>query len=142
MNVNLKTEKSIEINASASSVWDTLTNPEKIKVYLYGTETITDWKVGSSIIFQGNYEGHVYKDKGNVLEVKENEFLKYNYWSSMSGMEDNIDNYFTVTYLIESITEGKVKFTWHQEGFPTEEKRKHTENGLTAMLGQIKKVAE
>ncbi len=28
-----------------------LTNPEKIKVYLFGTETITDWKIGSTIIY-------------------------------------------------------------------------------------------
>jgi uncharacterized protein YndB with AHSA1/START domain len=100
MNTALKASQSIEINATCESVWDTMTNPEKIKVYLYGTETNTDWKVGSPIVFQGNYEGHVYNDKGNVLEVKENELLKYNYWSSMSGTEGKIENYFIFTYRI------------------------------------------
>jgi len=142
MNTALKASQSIEINATCESVWDTMTNPEKIKVYLYGTETNTDWKVGSPIVFQGNYEGHVYNDKGNVLEVKENELLKYNYWSSMSGTEGKIENYFIVTYRIEQLSEGKVKFTWHQEGFPTEEKRKHTESGLCTMIVQIKEIAE
>ncbi|MAZ37074.1 SRPBCC domain-containing protein [Salibacteraceae bacterium] len=142
MNTALKASQSIEINATCESVWDTMTNPEKIKVYLYGTETNTDWKVGSPIVFQGNYEGHVYNDKGNVLEVKENELLKYNYWSSMSGTEGKIENYFIVTYRIEQLSEGKVKFTWHQEGFPTEEKRKHTESGLCTMIEQIKEIAE
>ncbi len=34
MNKNLKVSKSIEINSSADKIWDTLTNPEKIKIYL------------------------------------------------------------------------------------------------------------
>lgn len=142
MDSTLTVSKTITINATALAVWDALTNPEKIKIYLFGTETITNWKVGSQIVFQGNYDGHVYKDKGNVLEIKENELLKYNYWSSMSGTEDKIENYFIVTYTIEKLGEGNVKFTWHQAGFPTEERRKHTENGLTAMLEGIKKIAE
>ena len=47
--------ESIEIHEAPSKVWDALTNPEIIKKYLFGTETITDWKVGSEIIFQGEY---------------------------------------------------------------------------------------
>jgi len=81
MNKALRVSKSIEINSNAEAVWDVLTNPEKIRVYLFGTETITDWKVGSPIIFQGEYEGHKYKDKGNVLENKPNKLLRYNYCS-------------------------------------------------------------
>jgi len=60
----------------------------------------------------------------------------------MSGTEGKIENYFIVTYRIEQLSEGKVKFTWHQEGFPTEEKRKHTESGLCTMIEQIKEIAE
>jgi len=51
MNKNLRVSKSIAINSTAGEVWDALTKPEKIKVYLFGTETITDWKVGSPIVF-------------------------------------------------------------------------------------------
>jgi uncharacterized protein YndB with AHSA1/START domain len=142
MNNKLRASASIEINTSSESVWDALTNPEKIKAYLFGTETITDWKVGSPIVFQGEYESHIYQDKGNVLEVVPNQLLRYNYWSSMSGLEDKIENYFIVTYLIEEVQEGKVKFTWNQEGFPTEERRAHTEKGLPGMLNQIKRISE
>lgn len=85
--------------------------PEKIKVYLFGTETITDWKIGSPIIFQGEYDGHKYKDKGNVLENVKNETLKYDYWSKFSGLEDKPDNYSIVTYHIENISDNKVGFT-------------------------------
>lgn len=142
MNNALKASCSIEIKSTPERVWDVLTNPEKIKVYLFGTETHTDWEVGSPIRFEGNYNGHTYQDKGNVLEVGENELLRYNYWSSMSGLEDQIENYFIVTYLIEDVGNGMLRFTWDQEGFPTEERRQHTENALPMMLEQIKELAE
>lgn len=47
-------------------------DPEKIKEYLFGTEVLTDWEMGSQIIFKGEYEGQQYEDKGNVIEKKEN----------------------------------------------------------------------
>ncbi len=65
MNRNLKVSKSIEVNSNVKKVWDALTNPGKIKVYLFGTETITDWQIGSPIIFQGEYEG--YKSRREAL---------------------------------------------------------------------------
>jgi hypothetical protein len=119
-----------------------LTNPEKIKLFLFGTETVTDWKVGSPILFQGEYNGHTYKDKGNVLEYKENELLKYNYWSSFSGLEDNPTNYSIVIYTVVEIDKNSVEFTWTQIGFSNEEGKCHTEQGLDNMLQQIKNLAE
>ena len=142
MNRNLKVSKSIEINSTAEKVWDTLVNPDKIKVYLFGTETITDWEIGSPIIFQGEYNGQQYKDKGNVLENVKNEILKYNYWSGFSGLDDKPENYFLVTYIIVKLNKNKMKFTWTQEGFSSKEGQQHTENSLYGMLEQIKKIAE
>lgn len=142
MNTKLSLSKSIEISAEPAAVWDVLTNPEKIKIFLFGTETITDWKVGSPIIFQGEYQGMQYKDKGNVLENKPNELLKYNYWSGFSGTEDTLENYAIVCYEIEALATGKVKFTWSQTGFSSEDGMKHTEQGMTSMLEQIRDLSE
>ena len=142
MDKNLIASQSIEIKAKAENVWETLTNPEKIKIYLFGTETITDWKVGSTIIFQGNYNGQQYKDKGNVIESLENKVLSYNYWSGFSGLEDKLENYSLVTYKIETISINKVNFTWTQKGFANKDGQCHTEQGLKTMLEQIKKLAE
>ena len=44
MRHDLKSSSSVEINASPEKVWKVLTQPEFIKEYLFGTETITDWK--------------------------------------------------------------------------------------------------
>jgi hypothetical protein len=78
-------------------------------VYLFGTETRTDWKVGSDIPFQGAYNGQQYKDKGRVIE---NEILKYNYWSGFSGLADMPENYALVNYFIEDIGSNQVQFKW------------------------------
>ena len=142
MNRELRVSKSIEINTSPERVWNVITDPENIKVYLFGTETITDWNEGSPIIFQGEIEGHKYKDKGNVLESKENQILKYNYWSGFSGLEDKLENYSIVTYKIDSNSDDSVTFSWTQEGFATEKGHQHMESGLLAMLEQIKVLAE
>ena len=141
MNHDLIVSKSVDINAKPSKVWNALTNPEIIKEYLVGTETITDWKVGSEIIFQGEYDGHKYKDKGVVRENISNELLSYSYWSGFSGLEDKPENYSLVTYgLIYS--NNTTKLTWTQKGFANKEGHKHSESGMDEFLGNIKKIIE
>jgi uncharacterized protein YndB with AHSA1/START domain len=142
MDKNLTASQSIQINSTTKKLWDVLTNPETIKFFLYGTETLSDWKVGSPIIFQGEYNGTTYKDRGNVLENRQNELLSYNYWSGFSGLEDKPENYSLVSYKIERIADRQVIFTWTQNGFASKEGQCHTEQGLIAMLEQIKKLAE
>ena len=59
---------SIIINASPEKIWEALTVPEKVKEYFFGTNLVTDWKVGSPILFRGEWEGKAYEDKSTVLE--------------------------------------------------------------------------
>lgn len=142
MDKNLIASHSVEINTNPEKLWDVLTNPHKIKIYLFGTETITDWKIGSPILFQGEYNGQAYKDKGNILENIENKILTYSYWSNFSGSEDIPENYSLVTYKIESLGKNKTKFKWIQKGFASKDGQCHTEEGLKPMLDTIKKLAE
>lgn len=142
MNKALSVSESIEIQASKEQVWDALINPEKIKQYLYGTEAISNWRVGDPILFQGSYEGTSYQDKGNILQVKPGELFQYNYWSSFSPIEDRIENYSIVTYTITPISEDQVVFQWTQEGFADEASQGHSAAGLAALLANIKQVAE
>ena len=141
MNKELTVTDSVEINADKSTVWDALTNPEKIKVYLFGTETITNWEIGSDIIFQGAYNGHKYKDKGIILNIKAEELLQYSYWSGFSGLEDKSENYALVTYNLEDAN-GKTLLTITQTGFANEEAQHHSQTAWANVLGQIKLLTE
>jgi uncharacterized protein YndB with AHSA1/START domain len=141
MNRSLIASSNILINASPEKIWDVLTDPEKIKIYLYDTNVQTDWKKGSPINFEGKYEGKQYNDKGKVIENIPFKLLKYNYWSSLSGLEDKEENHSIVTYTIEPVNENVCQFTWHQQGFSNEEGKCHTEEGLKTMLNQVKEFA-
>lgn len=142
MNHDLIVSETIQINTSKERMWDVLTNPEIIKEYLYGTETITDWKVGSEIIFQGEYEGHQYKDKGIVESINFYQSLSYWYWSGFSGAEDLKENYSLVSYTIDEVSDSEVKFTWTQKGFSSSEGLVHSQKGMGTLLNSIKLIAE
>lgn len=142
MNYDLTAAETIEVNAPAEKVWQVLTTPELIKEYLFGTNTITDWKPGSEIIFQGEYEGKQYRDKGIILENELNRKISYSYWSGFSGLEDKPENYSTVTYTLEPVENGKTKFTWTQKGFSNEKGQQHSQSGMKAFLEQIKGITE
>ncbi len=142
MNHDLAVSKSIDINASPAKVWEALTTPAIIKEYLFGTETITDWKVGSEIIFQGEYQGTKYRDKGVILENVPNQILSYSYWSGFSGLGDKPENYSRVTYGLKKKDNNQTELTWTQKGFANEEGQQHSESGMQAFLEQIKGIVE
>lgn len=142
MNQDLVVSQSIKINAPASKVWDALTNPDIIKEYLFGTETVTDWEPDSTVFFQGEYGEIKYKDGGVVIENILHQKLSYTYWSGFTGLEDKPENYSLVTYTLKNDTDDITNFTWTQKGFATEEGYQHSLGGMTAFLEQIKAIVE
>ena len=131
----------MHIKASSEAVWKALTDKETIKKYFFGTEAISDWKVGSSLIFRGNWEGKTYQDKGTILVADAGELLQYNYWSGFTGLEDMPENYSLVTYRISSKGD-QTTLTLTQEGFAGEEAKAHAEGGWTMVLDDLKKLLE
>src|ERR1700754_1099209 len=115
---NLST--SITINAPANKVWEALTNPAIVKQYFFGTNVKTDWKKGSPIIWEGEWEGKTYQDKGEIKEIDPGKYVKYSYWSSMSGTEDKPENYANVGYTL-SEKEGTTVLTVTQDNVKNKE---------------------
>ncbi|MEO8414560.1 MAG: SRPBCC domain-containing protein [Ginsengibacter sp.] len=145
MRQDLVVAESVDIYKSAENVWNALTDPEIIKKYLFGTETTTDWQVGSEIIFQGFYgqnNEHSYRDKGVILENIPNKKLSYSYWSGFSGLEDKPENYSIVSYGLDSIENEKTTFTWKQQGYATEENYLDSQTGMQKFLEQLKEIIE
>jgi len=142
MRNDLIVSKSIIVNANNDKVWKALTNPEIIKEYLYGTETLTDWKVGSEIIFQGEYNGQKYRDRGVILENILNTKISYSYWSIFYGLEDKPENYSSVSYTLADKGNNQTELIWTQKGFANEEGYKHSESGMDKFLKRIKNIIE
>ena len=142
MRHDLEVTGSILVNVSASKVWEGLTNPDIIKEYLFGTETVTDWKVGSEIAFQGEYGGHKYRDHGVILENVFHERISYSYWSGFTGLADKPENYSIVTYTLKAVSNTVTELSWTMKGYANEEGYNHSKEGMQAFLEQIKGIME
>jgi uncharacterized protein YndB with AHSA1/START domain len=139
---NLTGSASVNIKAPISKVWEAITKPEIIKQYLFGTNTITDWKVGSPVQFQGNYEGKDYVDRGTVLAFQTEELLKFSYFSSMSGKEDKPENYVTVSYKLQRLGDNETSLQILQENIADEKTKEHSENNWKKVLATLKNLLE
>ncbi len=140
---------SIEINASSESVWDALINPEKTKVYMFGCETVSDWKVGSPLLWRGSYEGNeMVFVRGFIVEFEKNHHLKYTVIDPNAAMDDIPDNYLNVLYELSG-TGKQTCLTVTQDGFEKAadgEKRYqdvyNKGDGWNPVLVQIKSLVE
>jgi uncharacterized protein YndB with AHSA1/START domain len=141
MNKTLELDHQIKIDASPEQIWDALINPEKIKQYLYGTEAISDWKSGSQIIFQGKWEGKKYRDKGIIIDIIPNKLLRYDYWSGLSGLEDNRENYSELTFEISPVNNSSV-LKLKQKGFANEKAKSHSLESWKTVMEKIKEIVE
>ena len=141
MNKELIAKSSIRIKAPIAKVWDALTNPEMIKQYMFGTNVVSDWKVGSSIVWKGEWQGKSYEDKGKILKIEQERTLQYSHFSPLMGKQDVPENYHTVT--IELSNDGeKTVVSLSQDGNATEEAREHSEKNWMMMLNGLKKLLE
>ena len=90
--------KTVAISAPRAKVWDALIDPAKVALYLHGTTMATDWRVGGTITWTGEWKGQAYQDKGTVLAFEPQRRLQTTHWSPLGGSEDVPENYHTVTY--------------------------------------------
>ncbi|HYN44909.1 MAG TPA: SRPBCC domain-containing protein [Candidatus Limnocylindrales bacterium] len=132
---------SITVNSPIDNVWDALINPDKIKQYMFGTNAVSDWKEGSSIVWKGEWEGKKYEDRGGILKLEPGHKIQYSHFSPLSGLQDLPENYHIVT--IELSGKGKQTLvSLLQDNNETEEAREHSEKNWNMMLGGLKMFLE
>ncbi|MEP7279351.1 MAG: SRPBCC domain-containing protein [Bacteroidota bacterium] len=145
----LVVENSIRINTPARKVWDTLTNPEQTKKYMFGCETVSDWKPGSPLLWRANYQGaDTVFVKGTVIAIEPPALLTYTVIDPNANMADIPDNYLQVSYRLTE-QNGITTLTVSQEGFEkaTDGEKRYQDvynngEGWNPILVQIKKYAE
>ncbi len=132
---------SITIKAPIDKVWDALINPDKIKQYMFGTNAVSDWKEGSSIIWKGEWQGKKYEDRGVILKLEPGHRIQYSHFSPLTGQPDLPENYHIVT--IELSGNGRQTLvSLLQDNNATEEAREHSEKNWNMMLGGLMKFLE
>jgi uncharacterized protein YndB with AHSA1/START domain len=130
----------VEISASPGQVWAALTDPDLIRQYFFGTTVATTWEPGSPITWSGEYDGHSYEDKGEVLEVEPERRLVVTHFSPMTGEDDVPENYHRITYQLEH--EGAAtRVRLEQDNTPDASVDDFRTNWET-MLGNLKELVE
>lgn len=103
MSTPLFVKNSITIQAPPTRVWDALVNPAKTKQYMFGCETVSDWKVGSPLLWKGEYEGkEMVFVKGDIVELQPEKRLVYTTIDPNSNIDDTSENYLEVTYELQA----------------------------------------
>jgi uncharacterized protein YndB with AHSA1/START domain len=149
MKNELLVKNTITINATPAKVWDALTNPEKTKKYMFGCETVSDWKKGSALLWKGSYEGkEMIFVKGEILEIEPEKKLVYTTIDPNSNIDDVSENYLTVTYTLTEES-GKTVLTVTQGDYSkvAEGEKRYAEaynggEGWNPILVEIKKLVE
>jgi uncharacterized protein YndB with AHSA1/START domain len=137
----LTAKASININVPVSKVWKALTDPAMIKEYLFGTNTVSDWQMGSSITYSGEWEGKSYEDIGVIIDIVPEKLLHTTYYSAMSGKEDKPENYANVIYKV-SPDDGHSLITITQDNIDDEKQQQHTVENWGKVLESMKKLLE
>jgi len=109
-----KNISTIYLKVPIEKVWNALTKPELVKQWQYGSDLITDWKVGNEIRFKNEWEGQVFEQWGTVLEVIPNQKIKYSLFFPRPELEDKPENYFIMSYVLTE-EDQKVKLEIIQE---------------------------
>jgi uncharacterized protein YndB with AHSA1/START domain len=108
---------SILIRSTLQHVWDVLTKPEFTKIYMFGCETVSDWKEGSPLLWNGQYEGkEVTFVSGHILELKPPHRLIYSVIDLNAPYEKTPENHLKVLYELAETADG-VEFKVSQYGF-------------------------
>lgn len=141
MDKNLIAKASISIDAPDKKVWDALVDPAAIKQYFFGTTVVSDWHLGSPIVWKGEWQGKAYEDRGVILNIMPGKIIQYSHFSPLSGLPDKPENYHTVT--IELTAAGsQTLVSLSQDHNATEEERSHSEQNWGIMLAGLKKFLE
>ncbi|MGZ4043763.1 MAG: SRPBCC domain-containing protein [Bacteroidia bacterium] len=140
---------SIAINSNPLKVWDALVNPGQTKKYMFGCETVSDWKEGSTLDWKGSYNGkEMTFVTGKIVKIDPGKYLAYTTFDPNSTMENIPENHLKVTYTL-SPEKGGTMLTVTQGDYNTvaEGKKRYEESynngeGWNPILVEIKKLTE
>jgi uncharacterized protein YndB with AHSA1/START domain len=130
-----------DIDAPPDRVWQLLTQPGSDPDIMFGAEVVSDWKIGSPIVWKGEWEGKPFEDKGEIIAIDAPSRLAVTHFSPLSGEQDSPENYHRLEFDLEPISSG-TRVTLVQDGNESEEAAAHSTANWQTMLDGLKKAAE
>ena len=149
MDTPLIVENYVSVNAPIEKVWDALINPEHTVKYMFGCVPLTDWQVGSPLLWQGHHEGQdMVFVKGSIVDFQAPQLLVYTVIDPLNpNIPDIAENYLTVTYALNEEA-GMTHFTVTQGDYTSvaEGQKRYDEamqaGGWQSILEAIKTLVE
>jgi len=129
------------INSTKQKVWDTLTKPELVKQWQYGSDLLTSWTIGDKIEFETEWEGKIFKQWRTVLTFIPTDSLSYNLFAPRPDLEDKPENYFVMSYKLTDI-DGKTKLEIIQEDNRPNAVQEEPQGDENPILQGLKNIAE
>jgi uncharacterized protein YndB with AHSA1/START domain len=136
--------RTININAPPSAVWQALTNPELVKEWRSPDKTSTvtsEWKVGGPILFEGTWDRRKYLDRGTILQLDPEKTFQYRIWSKLSRLPDTSDNYTVVGFELTPNANGTTLTLTHTN-FQSYEIYGHANFYWVTALDRLRKLLE
>jgi len=123
---NILYSNSIDIQSSPFKVWKALTDTEIMQQWMSESpiKISTDWVIGAPITIKGVLSQTPFENKGNVLQFKAGEQLKYNHLSSLSNLPEEPESYTTIEFQLRPNEKGS-HLTINLSNFPTDIIYKH-----------------
>jgi uncharacterized protein YndB with AHSA1/START domain len=134
----------VDIRAPRREVWNLLTSSGSHPEILFGAEVVSDWRLGSRIVWRGEWQGKTFEDHGRVIELEDREEpwrIVLTHFSPLSGLPDVPENYHALHFELDATPEG-THVTLDQDNNPTVEAARHSRDNWVAMLQGVKEVAE
>ncbi|WP_343703849.1 SRPBCC family protein [Chitinophaga sp.] len=139
MKETLISEATVAIEATPQQVWEAITTPDTVHQFLLGTQVTSDWKEGSEIIYEGEYNGKKYRDKGVIKKMEPGKVFQSTFLSGTK--EDKPENYHLVTYNIWE-KDGKTMVTLSQDNIHSEKELEHSNSNWAMVLEKLKEILE
>ena len=138
---DLTVSNSTTIEAPIEEVWKALTTPDLIKLWFFGVDTETDWKVGSPLVHRGEYQGKPYEDKGEIVRFDPPKRLVHTHWSDVSGKPDRPEHYQEVTWALAE-RDGATELAITERNVPSEDAKTVSDESWRMVLKNLKELLE
>jgi uncharacterized protein YndB with AHSA1/START domain len=136
----MRVEKRIELDADAQTVWNALTVPDLTRRYFFGCEAVSDWKVGSPLLYRMEHEGQeVVPVHGVVRAVEEPRYLEATCIAAGCEGQPNAETVVTYTLTPKG---GGTELAVTQGEFADDGRRAEHESSWDHVLSGLKSLLE